>query len=361
MDPALDRQGRRRLRADAHLGPRRLGAAAGVPTHQRARLDGLLRAAGAHRRRHGAGAGRRGRTPRATTRSSRASGPTSTRASSAGTASTARRTATPFVQTAQILPLAFGLVPDELRAAVATPARRRHREEPGTATRTWASSARADVLPVLTRDRPPRRGASRWPRRRASRAGATGPTWPASPRSASTGRRRRARATTTSSGRSCEWFYESLAGIRPAEPGYALSTSRRRSPRRASTTSRPRTRACAGPWPALAAHRRRARARRDGAAERAGAASTCRHRGPQAVSEPGEGTQRAGRAGRRSVKLVGSEGRQSCTRSAPAATGSGSPMCAEEGGGPSAHGRSRPGWYEFPFDIEPHLVQSTNH
>ena len=53
--------------------------------------------------------------PPATMRSSRGSAPTSTRSTWARTASIARRRELPFAQTAQILPLAFGLVPEAQR------------------------------------------------------------------------------------------------------------------------------------------------------------------------------------------------------------------------------------------------------
>jgi alpha-L-rhamnosidase len=124
----------------------------------------------------------------------------------------------PFVQTAQVLPLAFGLVPEKRRVAVAARladdvVRR------GNHAYVGVIGAR-DVLPVLTstghhdaavavatQTSEPSWGY--W----TDVAGFTalGEHWPATTRS----------RNHHFFGAIVEWFYESLAGIRPAAPGYA--------------------------------------------------------------------------------------------------------------------------------------------
>jgi alpha-L-rhamnosidase len=126
--------------------------------------------------------------------------------------------ADPFVQTAQILPLAFGLVPDAQRAAVAarlvediTKARNGH-------AYVGVLGARY-VLPVLTAT-----GHHDLAYALATRTGepswgywtdvagftALGEQWPASTRS----------RNHHFFGAIVQWFYEDLAGLRPLSPGY---------------------------------------------------------------------------------------------------------------------------------------------
>jgi alpha-L-rhamnosidase len=123
-----------------------------------------------------------------------------------------------FFQTAQILPLAFGLVPDERRAALASRLAEDIREARGGNAWVGVLGAR-DVLPVLTAaghhdaaftaatqiDEP---SWGFW----TDIAGFTalGEHWPADTRS----------RNHHFFGAIVEWFYEDLAGIRPLEPGY---------------------------------------------------------------------------------------------------------------------------------------------
>ena len=175
----MDGQGRRRLRLHADRGPRRLGPARGRPDDQRdrrpPRTTPTSRASRRTRRAPWADA----TTPRATmclfaTHSRRLQRALPRRA---GRPSTARRpTRDPFVQTAQILPLAFGLVPDDRRAA-ASPRRLaddilKHARRPCLRRR----ARRAVRAARAHGDGSPRRGVRRRHADRPSRAGATGRT-----------------------------------------------------------------------------------------------------------------------------------------------------------------------------------------
>ena len=244
MGAALDGEGRRSLRPHAHVRPRRLAAAGGRADDQRARLDRLLRADG------------------------RGSPPTLQRA--LGHTADAERYRTlfariradfnarflgadgvyrekpedGFVQTAQVLPLAFDLVPDDRRAAVAERLAGRHHEPPRRATRTSGVLGARYVLPVLTAtghhdvafavatqtDEP---SWGYW----TDTLGFTalGESWPADTRS----------RNHHFFGAIVQWLYEDLAGIRPLQPGYAGSSTGRRSRAPVSITCPRRTRACA--------------------------------------------------------------------------------------------------------------------
>jgi alpha-L-rhamnosidase len=134
----------------------------------------------------------------------------------------------PFVQTAQILPLAFGLVPEDRRAALAArlaedvlTARAGHayvgvigaRDVLGVLTATGHHEA---AFRVATQTSEPSWGY--W----TDVAGFTalGEHWPATTRS----------RNHHFFGAIVEWFYEDLAGIRPLAPGYAQIEFRPRLP-----------------------------------------------------------------------------------------------------------------------------------
>ena len=124
----------------------------------------------------------------------------------------------PFVQTAQILPLAFGLVPDDRRTALATRLADDIAQTRGGHAYVGVLGARY-VLPVLT-ETGHHDLACAVATRTDEPAGATGRTWPASPRSGE-----HWPATTRSRnhhffGAIVQWLYEDLAGFRPVAPGY---------------------------------------------------------------------------------------------------------------------------------------------
>jgi len=124
----------------------------------------------------------------------------------------------PFVQTAQILPLAFGLVPDDKRAGVATRLADDIMKNRGGHAYVGVIGARY-VLPVLsetghldvaltvaTQTSEPSWGY--WIE--GAKFTALGETWSADTRS----------RNHHFFGAIVEWFYEDLAGIRPIEPGF---------------------------------------------------------------------------------------------------------------------------------------------
>jgi len=124
------------------------------------------------------------------------------------------------VQTAQVLPLAFGLVPDERRAAVAARLVDDIVKNRGGHAYVGVIGAR-HVLPVLTQ-------AGHHDVACALAAQTTEPSWGYWTDVAGfTALGEHWPATTRSRnhhffGAVVEWFYESLAGIRPAAPGYAV-------------------------------------------------------------------------------------------------------------------------------------------
>ena len=118
----MDGEGRRRLCPHLDRGSRRLGSAPGRAHHQRDRVHRVLRAPRADRRDAARALGR----PEDAARYDRlfASIRTDFNARFLSPDGIYReKDSDPFVQTAQILPLAFGLVPDDRRAALATGSR----------------------------------------------------------------------------------------------------------------------------------------------------------------------------------------------------------------------------------------------
>ena len=210
------------------------------------------------------------------------------------------------MQTAQILPLAFGLVPEDRRAALAARLADDIVKARGGHAYVGVLGARY-VLPVLTEtghhdlacavatqtDEP---SWGYW----TDVAGFTalGEHWPATTRS----------RNHHFFGAIVQWLYEDLAGIRPAGAGLRDDRVQARDPGApASTACRPPTRACEGRWP------------RAGAAPPTGleldvivpANATGRvyvpaHR-PEAVTEAGAGKAVVA-AEAASVQLVGVEG-----------------------------------------------------
>ena len=270
VDPALDGQGRRRARAHADLGPRRLGAARRTcPPSTRSpppRTTRTSRASPPTRRARWA----RTPTPRATTRCSRGSAPTSTRASWARTASTARRRASRSRRPRRSCPLAFGLVPDEQRAALAARLADDITNARGGNAYVGVLGARY-VLPVLTATGHARR------RLRASATQTDEPSWGYwtdvarlhVARRALAGRHPLAQPPHVRRHRAVD-----LRGPRRHAAARARATARSSSSPRSRDRARPRggdvrERARNG-RAALAAGRRRPRARRDRAAERDG-------------------------------------------------------------------------------------------
>ena len=205
--------------------------------------------------------------------------------------------ADPFTQTAQILPLAFGLVPDDQRAAVAARLADDIVENRDGHAYVGVIGARY-VLPVLsatghhdvayrvaTQTTEPSWGY--W----TDVAGFTalGEHWPADTRS----------RNHHFFGAIVEWLYEDLAGIRPLEPGYRTIEFKPEIPATGTDGSVGVLRQRARPdRRALEAHRYRAGARRDRAAQRHRARS-CSRAEPAGRRRPIE---------RASVRLVGVEG-----------------------------------------------------
>ena len=217
-------------------------APAGIPTLNALTTTRLLRPPRSHRRGRGARAREAADAPRYDALFEKVRSDFNARFLSE-TACTARRPVEPFVHTAQILPLAFGLVPDDRRVALAARLADDIRDRSGNAC-VGVLGARY-VLPVLTAtghhdvaftvatqtDEP---SWGYWTDRPFT---ALGEHWTADTRS----------RNHHFFGAIVQWFYEDLAGIRPLEPGYERSSSGPRSPRRASTPSPRPTRACAEP------------------------------------------------------------------------------------------------------------------
>jgi alpha-L-rhamnosidase len=211
----------------------------------------------------------------------------------------------PFVQTAQILPLAFGLAPDELRSPLAARLSEDVVKKRETHAYVGVIGARW-VLPVLTetghhdlacalavQTSEPSWGY--W----TDVAGFTalGEHWPASTRS----------RNHHFFGAIVEWLYESLAGIRPAAPGYAVIDFRPEIPAagldHVSATYESVRGTVASSWRRTAAGLELDVAVPPNATGRVHVPAP----GPQFVSEQGEGQPvPAERA--RSVKRVGAEG-----------------------------------------------------